>query len=137
MHKERENFYLQKYLPLLNTIFKSNLNDIQTYDSLYEMLKVRQLQPNFENKYKGINIYLYEYANQQLSTGYSTFSSINKLSDYLGVSRETLSVYLNTYVPYKNSLFLTNKIESYELAEKLVSDATLGLELDRTIAKKV
>jgi hypothetical protein len=40
-------------------------------------------------------------------------------------------------VPFKNNLFLTNKIESYELAEKLVNDATLGLELDRTIAKKV
>lgn len=40
-------------------------------------------------------------------------------------------------MPFKNNLFLTNKIESYELAEKLVNDATLGLELDRTIAKKV
>lgn len=35
MHQERENYYLQKYLPLLNTIFKSNLSDTQTYDSVY------------------------------------------------------------------------------------------------------
>ena len=27
MQQERENYYLQKYLPLLNTIFKSNLNE--------------------------------------------------------------------------------------------------------------
>lgn len=54
MQQERENYYLQKYLPLLNTIFKSNLNDTQTFDSIYEILKLRQLESNFENKYKGI-----------------------------------------------------------------------------------
>jgi hypothetical protein len=42
MQKEKANFYLQKYLPLLNTIFKSNLNSIQTFESLYEILKLRQ-----------------------------------------------------------------------------------------------
>lgn len=41
MHQEKENYYLQKYLSLLNTIFKSNLSDTQTYDSLYEILKLR------------------------------------------------------------------------------------------------
>lgn len=137
MQQERENSFLQKYLPLLNTIFKSNLNDTQTFDSLYEILKLRQFQSNFENKYQGINIYLYEYINGQLCTSCKTFSSINELSNYLGVARETLSVYLNTYVPYRNSLFLTNKIESFELVEKQISDATQGLELGRNIAKKV
>jgi len=136
---------LQNYLLLLNTIFKSNLNDAQTYDSLYKILKLRQLQSYFENKYQGINIYLYEYVNGQLGTSCNTFSSINKLSNYLGIARETLSVYLNSYVPYKNNLFLTNKIksapsglsESFKLVEKLISDATQGLELDRSTAKKV
>lgn len=87
--QERENYYLQNYLPLLNTIFKSNLNDAQTYDSLYDILKLRQLQSNFENKYQGINIYLYEYVNGHLGTSCNTFSSINKLSNYLGIARET------------------------------------------------
>lgn len=48
-----------------------------------------------------------------------------------------MSVYLNTYIPYRNSLILTNEIESFELVEKLVSDATQGLVLDKNIAKKV
>lgn len=47
MQEERENYFLQKYLPLLNTIFKSNLSDTQTYDSLYEVLKLRQLESSF------------------------------------------------------------------------------------------
>src|SRR3954469_8484987 len=111
--KRREAGPGQKYLPLLNTIFKSNLSDTQTYDSLYEVLKLRQLESSFENKYQGIYIYLYEYVNGQLITSCKTFSSINELSNYLGVARETLSVYLNTYLPYINNLFLTNKIESF------------------------
>jgi hypothetical protein len=59
--------FAQKDLPLLNTIFKSNLSDTQTYDYLYEILKLRQLESNFYDKYKGISIYLNEYVNGQLS----------------------------------------------------------------------
>ncbi len=137
MHRERENYYLQKYLPLLNTIFKSNLSNAQTYDSLYEILKVRKLESDFNNKYKGISIYLYRYVNGQLSANHNTFNSINELSKHLGISRETISIFLNTYVPFRNNIFLTDVIEYTDIAEKLVSDATQGLELDRTIAKKV
>lgn len=137
MQEERENYFLQKYLPLLNTIFKSNLSDIHTYDSLYEILKLKQLEPDYYNKYQGIYIYLYEYANGKLDTSYKTFNSINELSKHLGVARETLSVYLNTYVPFRNNLFLTTNIESFELVEKLISDATQGLKLDNNLAKKV
>jgi len=73
MQQERETYYLQKYLPLLNTMFKSNLSATQTYDSIYETLKLRQLEFNFDNKYKGISIYLYTYVNGQLDINYITF----------------------------------------------------------------
>lgn len=52
-------------------------------------------------------------------------------------ARETISIYLNTYVPFRGYLFLTDMVEYPEIIEKSVSDATQGLELDRTIAKKV
>lgn len=151
MQKERENYYLQKYLPLLNTIFKSNLGDIQTYESLHELLKLKQLNNDsthqiegnaFENIYKrgrgvSISIYLYKYVNGQLRVNYTKFDSINKLSKEIGISRVTISIYLNTYVPFKGNLFLTFILEDFEILDKLVSDAILGLELDRTESKKV
>ncbi len=136
MQQERENYYLQKYLPLLNTIFKTYLGDTQSYDSLYEILKLRQSELNLKNKYEGVNIYLYQYINGQINSDYTTFSSINLLSKHLSISRETINIYLNTYVPYKGYLFLTDIVEYADVIEKLVCDAIQGLDLDRTVAKK-
>lgn len=92
LQEKRESFFLQKYLHLLNTIFKSNLGDIQSYDSFYELLKLRQLGLELDNKYQGISVYLYEYVNWKLSTVFKQFTSINELSKYLGVARETLYI---------------------------------------------
>lgn len=130
---------MQKYLPILNTIFKSNFGQIQSYDSLYGTLKLklRKLQSDLDNKYIGINLYLYEYFNGQVSTNYPIFSSINELSKKLGIARETISLYLNTYVPYKDFLFLTNKIESFDLVDKLIKDAMYGLNLNHNLSKKI
>lgn len=137
IQKERENYYLQKYLPLLNTIYKSEMYTIQNYDSLHEILKLKQLEWNKDNKYSGIPVYLYTYSEGSLKDNYIKFESINKLSQYLNISRETINIYLNTYVPYKSNIFLTDLIVDFELIDKLVSDTIQGLDLDRTISKKV
>ena len=137
VQQDREDFYLKKYLPLLNTIFKSNYNGIQSYDSLYEILRLKQSKIDSDNKHNGINIYIYEYSNNQISTNYQLFSSISTLSKELGIARETISVYLNTYVLFKKFLFLTYKIECFDLAGKLISDAMQGLKLSHNLAKKI
>lgn len=59
-----------------------------------------------------------------------TISSISELSTVLGIARETIGVYLNTYVPYTNFLFLTTKIQSFYLASKLMNEAMKGLNLN-------
>lgn len=150
VQKERENYYLQKYLPLLNTIYKSDLDSIQNYDSLYEILKLKQLEWNQDNKYLGIPIYLYTYIEGSLKDNYIKFENINKLSQHLNIgsskrhrvagacyARETISIYLNTYVPFKSNIFLTDFIEDIELIDKLVGDTIQGLDLDRTRSRKV
>lgn len=42
----------------------------------------------YDNKYLGINVYLYEYnsSTEKINTSYKTFNSINELSNYLGVA---------------------------------------------------
>ena len=72
---------------------------------MYEILKLKQLEWNKDNKYLGIPIYLYTYIEGSLKDNYIKFESINKLSQYLNISRETINIYLNTYVPYKSNIF--------------------------------
>jgi len=98
MQQDREDYYLQKYLPLLDTIFKSNISDIQSYDSLYEILKLRQSKYYSDHKYTGITVYTHISCNNQISPNYKKFSSINASSQELVIARETISVYLHTYV---------------------------------------
>lgn len=39
-------------------------------------------------------------------------------------------------MPYKDFLFLTNKIESFNLVDKLIKDAMHGLNLKHNLPKK-
>jgi hypothetical protein len=54
IQEDREKFYLQKYLPVLNTIFKNNFGQIQSYDSLYDslydILRLIKLQLDLDKK---------------------------------------------------------------------------------------
>ena len=51
IQQERENFYLKKYLPILNTVLKSNFSESQIYDTLYSKLKAKQSNLELDNKY--------------------------------------------------------------------------------------
>ena len=86
--QERENFYLQKYLPLLNTVFKSNFSDSQIYETLYSKLKAKQQNLDYKNKHIGIFIYVYTYNNDQINNNYTKYDSINTLSKEINVARD-------------------------------------------------
>lgn len=68
---------------MLNTIFKSNFCQILSYYSLYDVLRLRKLKLDLDKKYTGIDLYIYEYFNGQVSSNYKIFSSINELSKNL------------------------------------------------------
>ena len=137
IQQERENFYLKKYLPLLNTVFKSNFSESQIYETLYSKLKAKQKNLEHNNKYIGISIYVYNYNNDQISKNFIKYDSINTLSKDINVSRDTIKRYLNTHVPYKNYLFLSDVINDFNLFNDLICKAKKGLNLNITLAKKV
>jgi len=116
MQVEKENFYLQKYLPLLNTNFFNKTRIIQGQTSLYKSLEVRQFNLWNVRSYKSICIYLYKYLNGELNMLYEPFNSIAGLSKHQGIAIKTISVYLNTYISYRNLLFFTKKIVSLKRA---------------------
>ena len=135
--QERENFYLQKYLPLLNTVFKSNFSDSQIYETLYSKLKAKQQNLDYKNKHIGIFIYVYTYNNDQINNNYIKYDSINTLSKEINVARDTIKRYLNTNVPYKNYLFYTKVLHDFDLINNLICKAKKGLDLNKTLPKKV
>lgn len=83
-----------------------------------EILKSIQPEQDLINKYKGIKVYLYNCIEGKVYSDYKTFYSINDLSKNLSIARETISLYLNTYVPYKDNLFLTDATQDTDLLEK-------------------
>ena len=49
---------------------KINFGQIQFYDLLYEIVRLRKLQLDLSKKDTCISLYLYEYFNGQVSTNY-------------------------------------------------------------------
>lgn len=127
IQKERENFYLKKYLPLLNTVFKSNFNASQIFETLYSKLKAKQINLNFNNKYLGIPIYVYTY-NEEISDKFLRYESINILSKEIEVARDIIKRFLNTYVPYKNYLIFSYAIKDFNLINDLISESKKRIE---------
>jgi len=137
VQNERENFYLKEYLPILNTVFKSNFSESLIYDTLYNKLKTKQEEIEFNSEYSGILIYVYNYTNGQINPNFTKYNSLNALSKELNIARDTIKRYLNTNVPYKSNLFFTSIITDLTLINDLVCKASEGLELNRTLTKKV
>nr|YP_009704216.1 GIY endonuclease [Ceratocystis fimbriata]YP_009710368.1 GIY endonuclease [Ceratocystis albifundus]QEN73779.1 GIY endonuclease [Ceratocystis fimbriata]QFX74870.1 GIY endonuclease [Ceratocystis albifundus] len=141
----RENYYLQKYLPLLNSTFSSNLSDANIFESLTNKLKAKKFYNSdvslniSSNKYKGIQIWGYKLLDTKISEELKKYSSINNASSAtgIGIARSTISLYLDTNVPIKELLFFSKPLEnlakSFELANKLRDE----LNLDSNISKKV
>lgn len=135
--------YLKKYLPLLNTVFKSKNTESQIYDTLYTKLKARQANFTHANKHSGISVYLYTIAalanaeEKEISKNFRKYDSIKTLSEEIKVSRVTIKRYLNTNVPYKNQFFLTEPIIDFNLTYDLMLSAKKGLNLNSTDPKKV
>lgn len=113
----------------MNTIFKSNFSDSKIYDSLYDKLKAQQKSLEFENKYIGIPIFVYTYSNGQINKDFIKYDSINILSKQINVSRETITRYLNTNVPFNQNLFYTETITNFNTINDLIFEANKDIKL--------
>jgi hypothetical protein len=109
---ERENYYLQKYLSLLNSVFSSSITEssinITLKDKLYA-LKASESTPSSKN----IPIYVYNIDDKGIDRSYELFNSIMKASLALGINIASISYYRNTSIPYKGKLFYTDPIVDF------------------------
>lgn len=131
-------------------MFKSNFSSSQIYETLYSKLKERQKDLAIKNRrlpYSGVSIYLYTFENYKISENYIKYRSILALSKSINISRETIKIYLDTFVPFKNYLFFTEEADIVlkegfgpvrnKNINFLISENKKELNLNATLPKKV
>lgn len=133
-----ENYFLQKYLPILNTAYTSQGSEtsvVQTLSSLLESKKPGALN---SSQGIGITIWVYGICKKYIDkTPVAKYSSVNQASKSTGTARATIIQYLNTNVPLKGLLYYSNPLTAFDSAFKVASDAVESLSLHHSAAKKV
>jgi len=104
---ERENFYLENYLPLLNSVFSTSSTELAINNTLLSILKT--LRYNTGQNYKR-QIYVYDINKREINPKFSFFNNSIELSVALGLPRTSIFRYKYTSIPYRGKLFFTNQI---------------------------
>lgn len=110
---ERESYYLQKYLPLLNSVISSGVE-----------LKVRQTLGSKLKELRNLNkalylessrvLYAYETSRQAgINRKALTFKNCKEASIALDLPVSGIFRYRNTYIPYRNKLFFSRRLEDF------------------------
>ena len=133
----RENYYLQKYLPLLNTAFNSKYTEGVIFKNLTRFLASKRKEPIKTNQGIKTSIWVYELSTTQIEQTYVQYDSINKASLGTGRSRDTIQRYLDTNVPIKGALFYTSPIVDYRSTFKLAITHLEELSINDNSPKKV
>lgn len=111
---ERENYYLQKYLPLLNSVFSSSIIEYYIQITLkYKLNGLRTPKSTLLFEKNSISIYVYDIYDKGINKSYVLFKSINEVSFVLGINRASISQYRDTYIPYRRKLFFTDPIVDF------------------------
>jgi len=133
----RENYYLQKYLPLLNTTFSSSFSETQIYETLTnKLLNLKNNSVIYENG-KSKEVYVYNILKDHIDSNYNKYKSIAETSQGQKIARGTISLYMDTNIPFKGKLYYSNPIFHLKEIFDLVKNISNELNLNSNIAKKV
>jgi hypothetical protein len=133
----RENYYLQKYLPLLNTTFSSSFSETQIYETLTnKLLNLKNNSVIYENG-KSKEVYVYNILKDHIDSNYNKYKSITETSKGQKIARGTISLYMDTNIPFKGKLYYSNPIFNLKEIFDLVKNISNELNLNSNIAKKV
>ena len=133
----RENYYLQKYLPLLNTTFSSSFSETQIYKTLTN--KLLNLKNNSVIYVNGTSkeVYVYNILKDHIDSNYYKYKSIIETSKGQNIARGTISLYMDTNIPFKGKLYYSNLILNLKEKFDLVKNISNELKINSNIAKKV
>ena len=146
----RENYYLQKYLPLLNSAFFSKYSETAIFQTLRNILLLKKSgagssegqapgegTTNAKGRILKVAVWVYKLCATHIDKTFVKYDSINKACEGSGPSRDTIRMYLDTNVPIKGLLYYTIPLEDFDTAFNLAIRAYSEMNIDGNIAKKV
>ena len=113
---KRENYYLQKFLPILNTTFSSSSSESAIYTSLTSKLINLKSTDSCSNDHtqksnKPVTIFVYSFNEDQgINSIFDKYNSIAEASKIEKIAYNTILLFRNTNVPFRGRLYYTKAI---------------------------
>lgn len=133
---DRENLYLSRYKPLLNTLYStgsSTFNNNKVNRTLFSELKALKSRSQTLSKIKGVGVvpvYIYNILDtpEGIAKRATYFKSVRLAAKSYGLAPITIFNYLDTYIPYKGKFYFSFAVSknrllfNYEINKRLLSD---------------
>lgn len=126
---ERETYYLQKYVPILNSVFSSTITEGVIKQTL--LLKLKDLRAiNGGKDSRSTLVYVYEWTEKGINHQPTIYNSSNEASRSLSYPISGILRYKNTSIPYRGKLFfnypITDFNQVFEQSKKLTPKGLLN-----------
>lgn len=126
---ERETYYLQKYMPILNSVFSSSITEGVIKQTLLLKLKdLRDTNKAFDSR--DTLVYVYEWTEKGINHQATIYNSSNEASRSLAYPISGIGRYKNTSIPYRGKLFfnypITDFNKVFEESKKLTPKGLLN-----------
>lgn len=131
---ERETYYLQKYLPILNSVFSSTITEGVIKQTL--LLKLKDLRVRGKDSRSSL-LYVYEWTEIGINNQPIMYNSSNEASRSLSYPISGILRYKNTSIPYRGKLFFNYPITDFNLVFEQTKKLTPKGLLNRVISTQV
>jgi|HigsolmetaGSP11D_1036233.scaffolds.fasta_scaffold05338_2 hypothetical protein len=135
---KRENYYLQKFLPLLNSTFSSSFTESAIYMSLRD--KLTSLKPTTLTQKSNQPIPIFTYTlckDKGINPTYIKYNSIGEASRKEKIAYGTVLLFRDTNVPFRNKLYYTKPIIDFNSTLDQVNSILKDVKITSNIAQKV
>lgn len=97
----KENYYLQEYLPLLNSSFISSTTEYQTFETLTSILKSKKPGNSRleDSPFTRIRIWVYKFKDSTILPDGVEYANVSRAKLATGAAPQTIKKYLDTNVP--------------------------------------
>ena len=134
----RENYYLQKFLPLLNTTFSSSFSESSIYMSLTDKLVSLKSTTLTQKSNQPIPIFTYSLCKDKgIIPTYIKYSSIGEASTKEKIAYGTVLLFRDTNVPFRDKLYYTKPIIDFKFILDQVNNILKDVKLISNIPQKV